>query len=249
MSAIPQVGFFADLDVVMDSRLATLWTFGPEVVENILCNGYLERPLDKFIEVDESEYKRRYESRGTNSEIFKNLQCTPIVNMIREFIVTIRNKNNIGADVINPKIYINIYPYKLSDNNQNMLLEIWKTLTNNETDIDIVDMSNDDITPKFVYERLGSLVKYDAYAWLEHHCANGNFAKRICPDIALFAPAIFEDTPSQIALKKLQDSKQCPFKARENIAKCIISLKYLDVSYFSMNLGKAAEAFTPKQRI
>ena len=229
---------FADLDALMDARLATLYTFGESVVEAALKAGYLNRPIDQFRDVDPKEFKHRYDNRVTNKEIIRNLTLTPLVSLVKEFVYTINAKKQDTPEISKPKLYINIYPYNFNEEEQKVFLDVFVTITKGTCDIEIVRMSNEDLTPKFVKDNLALILKYDYIQWLELHSANENFKKTMCPEVSLFGPAIyFEKLPDVIELKKMQDSKMTAFSAMELTVKPLISLKLLNIDSFSIALG------------
>ena len=103
-----------DLDVLLDTRIATLVQLDPVETEKILEAGYTSRPTDDMsyfnTSITNDQYTTAYANR--NTETLKNSRMT---NYIFELAVMIKQltedlaKNN--TRVTDPCVVINYYPY------------------------------------------------------------------------------------------------------------------------------------------
>lgn len=218
-----------ELDVILDTRMATLNRMGEQAVANALKAGYHDRPFDFFPGVDEAEFKRLYDAR--DKVTLAQALVTPICQLVREFVAkTLDNVHN-SPFHYHPKIVLNIHPYKLTEGEINVMIKTLRGLTLGAADIEVIDKSYAELTPLYVKNYLSTMVLYQYDQWLEAHSASGAFKQVTAPDVTLLAPAIYFKKPD-----KKPKADEDPFAAMMQLASPFIGLVLMPIEKFSMVL-------------
>lgn len=213
-----------DLDVILDTRLATIFSIDESKLEAVMEDGYHDRLQDIFTGIDRSIYESTYLNR--DKQILQHALLTPIVSMISEFVEK-TNKLLITTPIHRrPKVDINIYPYELNDEEANNIIAALRHHTGDKADIAIVNYNYESLSPKYLKDNISIYVTYNYIDWLETHAANGNLKTTTCPEVTMFGPAIY--------FKDSETPTSNPFKAMETINGIFISLKLLPIEFFSV---------------
>ncbi|MCK9517316.1 MAG: hypothetical protein M0Q87_14935 [Ottowia sp.] len=218
---------FIELDCLLDTRMGTLTSMGDSSIKAALDYGYYDRGMDLWPGVNETEFKKLYASR--DKIILMNSFMTLMGGILKDFV-----KKTI-EQVINtpfhykPKVVVNIHPYVLTEDEVTNIILAVKQVTLGLADIEVVDLSYEQITPIYVRENLSLVIMYEYYKWLEIHSANGNFKKVSCPEVGMFGPGIYFKKPDY----KPKDNEN-PFEALEQLAAPFIALKLLPIEFFSI---------------
>lgn len=225
---------FIELDALLDTRIAILANMEGKVLENAILDDYHNRKIDAFRGASFNEFRTLYDNR--DKSILKETMVTGMAGLIKEFVE--KTLKNITTSPFHnkPKIILNVHPYVLTEEEINVLVKSLVIITDGLSDVQVVNMSYDDITPMYVKANLSILVLYECYRWLETHSVNELFKKVTCPDVALFGPRIFfkEFNPNT---KHEVD----PLDAMEKIAAPLIGLILLPIDRFSINLPAVEE--------
>lgn len=227
--------FYIELDCLFDTRLATLYSFGEDVMKNVLGETYYTREQDVFPGVDPEEFKRRYQSR--TKAILKDAITTPMIEMIQEF--TLETLHQIVNSPFHhlPKITLNTYPYELTEEECQVISEIIVSKTKGRADVECIHKSPAELTPVYVKQNFGIMVMYDYPVWLEHHSRTGDFTRVTCPEVTVLAPKLyFNGLPSSADMAQAKSINMTPFEAMETFVGPLVGLKLLPIEYFSLVL-------------
>lgn len=227
-------GFFIELDVIFDTRLATLFSISEDAVKLAFDTGYHTRYNDDFKGIEIADYNKAYELR--DKHILKNAVATPIMKFLQEFVITTTHQISTSPFHLYPKVIINTYPYKLTTVEEHVIIASMVGITRGDCDVELVHMPYEEITPAYVNDYVSVMVMYEYYKWLEIHSANGNLKVTSCPNVGLIGPAIFFKAPDKQRLKSCEKIKMTPFEAMEKIAAPLIGLQLLPIEYFSIAL-------------
>jgi len=218
-----------ELDALLDTRAATLFRLNPEHLGEALGKNYYTRTVDKFPNVDQNEFNDLYQKR--NKETLKQSLITDIGRLLDEFCKNILDNTIKTPFHYSPKVILNIYPYELEESEINVLIAGVVSITNRLTEVEVVNLSYEQLTPAYVKSKLSVLVLYDYWRWLEIHSVNGAFKKVACPEVALIGPRIsFKEDLTNLKLET------DPFDAAIEIAKPFIALSLIDVSHFCLSI-------------
>lgn len=225
------------LDDLLDTRLSVLYAMNQRSVQMALSGNYFSRMDDKFPGVTLNAFKERYAKR-TKSDLVQ-AKSTPIVKMVKSFVQeTIRN-NLDSPFCYRPKVFVNTYPYKLTESESTIIVKTLVGVTSESCDVEVVHIPMEGLTPSFVKQNLSVMVMYHYADWLEHFSKGDNgFRKTRCPDTCLIGPSLFfNGEPKKEELRQIQvNTKMSPFDMMEESAAALIQLKLHDVIYFSVDV-------------
>lgn len=201
---------FIELDCLLDTRIGTLMThFGESCVYETLKQNYHEREFDVFPGVSYEAFQEVYQVR--DRRVLKNSIRTIIYSVIHDFIKGTFDNSIHSPFVFVPKIIVNTWPYNLVDEEKNLIRNLVVSLTKQISDVEIVTLPYDEITPVWIKKQeISMLVMYDYHLWLEAQSKNGQFKKHACPDIGLLTPAIYKKAALTDEDRQIHESLSMP---------------------------------------
>lgn len=218
-------GFLVELDVLLDTRLSVFYKEGIEKPFDDFHKEYFKRDQDKFKYLP--DFKDLYEERDV--ENIKNALMTNFIDVVIEYAEKVDKQNKEMPLFVKPCLMINIYPYQLDEVSIETIIKSFVIITEGLCDVQVVNMSYEDITPTFVKEKVSMMALYRYDIWLELHSKNKNFEKVTCPEVALLGPAIyFKDKPKQVT--------EDPFASLQFLASPLVGLTLLPISYFCIKV-------------
>lgn len=224
----------ADLDAILDTRLATLATVNEDVANELgQSEKYFNRYSDYFsqldTQIDDKVYRDRYLKR--NSSILKYALMTDVIHLLcmgfHDMIPSIQR----GISPKDTVLEINIYPYVLDERTKELIEAAILHHIPYEITVRLVYIDMHSLSPSYLKGTYDEWYTYDIEPWLVMH------------QEALLKKPI---TSVQIVLPKLSTSGNDPqaesfdidpFKARELLFKTTLSLNYIDLKFFTYNHG------------
>lgn len=228
---------FVELDAILDTRLATLYGMGEDVVYRAFRNNYSKRVTDDFYWLTDEEkvnFNLLYKNR--NRLTLRDAVLTPIVTLMREFVIATITQSMETPFIMTPKIVVNIHPYKLLPEEIDVQLAVYRSLTKGKCTIEIVDMPIEQITPAYVKRNLSAIILYSPAEWLETHARLNNFDKVNCPEVGMMGPGLYP-TMQQVPHGNVKDGELNYLEAFEITANPLISLRLLSAEHFSAATG------------
>jgi len=127
---------------------------------------------------------------------------TPMMDILVDYIEEAHQSLAAKANNEIPTVILNTYPYDLCESEQINLIELLCGLLTKRANVEVVRLSNQELTPKYVLENVSTLIKYDTLDWLEYHNSIGELPK--CPliDVTCVAPLISNGTKSTKELRQ-----------------------------------------------
>jgi hypothetical protein len=220
-----------DLDSIFDTRLSVLYSISPDLAEQAIKSGYLNRVSNKYPDISIEAFNERYNAR-TKADL-KNALVTPIIKLVSDFAYTTISNSLSGPIKERPVIVLNTYPYVLSEEENKLFINLLFTTTRTYAEIEIINLSPDDITPRYLKDNFNLVIMYNGLDWLELHASKENFKKTICPDIGLISPATLDHYPSDTKLVELTRMGVELFEGIEKTASPLIALSLINASNFS----------------
>ena len=158
-----------------------------------------------------------------------------VVNMIRELVKEMLKQAMTSPFHTGPKIFLNVYPYSILPEEENVILRGLIHCTDKLADIEIINFSDDELTPNYLKENLAILFMYNYNNWFDVQAEN--FKKLPCPEITLIAPELyFKKLPTKEDLISWSEQQINPFKATEILSAPLIGLKLYEIDLFSANI-------------
>ncbi len=233
MSEFAAAVIYADLDVLLDTRLATLYRLDPTKIHQVITGGYYSRLFDEFEGYDTDEFKKLYAERDLHT--LKHAMVTEITDAINFFA-----QNTLKA-LLNtpfrrqPKLVVNVHPYKnINKETESLIITALSVLTKKQLDIEVIDMSYEELTPVYVKSNYIFVIMYEYWRWLEIHSVNRNLAETQLPSVTMIGPALIKSSEAAAMLKGID-----PFRAIEQYSSLYIKLVLYPISKFSVDINRA----------
>ena len=225
-----------DLDSLFDMRAAALVTlFKPEYFTKELEKGYTTRLLDEFTYLPADKFRELINNRDRS--LLEQAVLTPVVQLLKDFINgTVLNYINSPSDLL-PKIVLNVYPYELSEEDMVLINKALVGITEEKCDTEVISMSDEELTPKYIKNNFSMVIKYYHTQWLELHSKNELLKKTPCPDITLIAPALYYNRKLTVEEEKDYKLKGLNFFTEvEKMVAPVFQLKLVPVALFSVKV-------------
>lgn len=222
---------YAELDALLDTRLAVLKTFGLDVVEQNLKSTYHLREVDEFIGVDPEQYRERYLNR--DAKILKDAILTPTWRIINHFTVQTLKALAMSPYRRQPKLVLNLYPYILDKSSITMIISGIRAVTRRLIDIEIIYAPNSVITPDHVRSNYAQVVMYAYWEWLEEHAKSKRLLDEQCPAVTFVGPRLYQSSEAQRKLKG-QDA----FEVIEDYAKFYVKLELVPIYLYCIDMKR-----------
>ena len=190
-----------DLDSLFDTRLPVLMGISEAAAYNVLNSGYYyNRVKDEFDLIPASIFRTiyRYRTKGVleyalPTHIF-NVMASILDDIYRDDTKNVLNKDD-------KYLYINLYPYELSVNEKDILSKAIKQLIP-PVNIKFINVNNVELTPKWIYNNVSSMIKYDLQDWIEWHVSDLSLLEQPILDVLCIGPTRLDDMMSKNTFKK-----------------------------------------------
>ena len=222
--------FLAELDCVLDTRLGALLYHEPDKVAQLLANGYHKRLKDEFPGFDMSLFHETYSKR--DARVLMNAMATPMLGMLNDFVTKTLKQTLRTPFHKNPKIELNIHPYKIDDELVSAMVRCVAAATGGLCDVEAVDYSPAQLNPLFVKERYDVMAMYDHHLWYKEHMENGLWSKYTCPNVTVFAPMMVKNHDVEVT-QQLYDNIADETEVIVNELRPLFQLQPLPVGFFS----------------
>lgn len=220
------------LDELFDTRQGTLTLMDQDKSLSILHDpGYSNRIWDFFPGVDRGVFSDMYSRR--DKKTLRVSSGTRVLAIVSDFLKRC-GKSSMGAPkAFEPKVDINVYPYKLTDSDKVGIEGGLRVLMPLLPEIRFVDYSLDQLNP-VIAERYGVIVMYEGFVWLNIHSENGTLTEFPIPEVTMFCPIRLDKEPSDLHMLKDYRNK---FNDLAMAAQPIVNLEFLGLDTFSSVLS------------
>ncbi len=220
------ITFLTDLDSLFDTRMGTLFNLDSEKAVKISLNGYHTRTQDVFEGFGYKEFRDAYDKRDTGT------LAASIVTKIFYLIIDFVNTTNANdTNKATPRVYVNTYPYRLSDEEKSIITYGLVHKTNKLVEIELIHKSPEEMSPTWMNEFITMVAMYDYNIWSEVHTVNGNFKNTLCTDLILFGPRVI------FGEKELETDFKDSFLDMEKFCSLYYAIKFLPIADFSLMLN------------
>lgn len=162
---LPAAVLMTELDVILDTRLATLIKHWPAVATRVIADGYYDRVCEKFPGVPFAEFHQRYAERDKTTLLKSTM--TRFVKFAVEYAKGIQVNTVSSPHHFKPKLVVNTHPYDLSPVEEDIVLRAIVTATFGKMDVELVKMTYDQITIDYLDENCAAFCFYQFDKWLE----------------------------------------------------------------------------------
>lgn len=222
----PVKSIYVDADALFDTRATVLYSISPKLFDTAFrTNRYHARHKDVFENIDAETFASLYRTR--NKLALAEAMPTYMLYFIRRRYVELL------TDFINIEIrdriciYVNIYPYNLTITEHDAIISIVKSALGSDVRVLIVRMSNVELTPAWILDRVDTLYKYDYVDWLDTQLSSQALVRKPLLETLFIAPALFPDsTPTKDINKEFIEKMMVNYRT-------LTQVMLIDPYYFS----------------
>lgn len=220
------------LDVLLDTRIATVARMDQEKAVEILNGNYHQRKSDFFDGIDKAQFDLMYDQRDLETLLIS--QCTNIVLILKNFVSSIIDTAINTPYIDDCNITINTYPYDIDDKTITTIKQAVMHWVDRFATVDHVHLSDENLTPSYIKDNYDVLYMYQYDKWLETQTSN--FEKTQIPRVDLYVPAISlnHDLTDKMIRDIKEETGQHPFDHLKFGLAPFINIKPIDVSAFSI---------------
>ncbi len=234
MKKLKYSGYYAPLDLLLDTRMGTLARMSEEVAANLDLKWYRERQNDRFEPFTLQEFNDAYAKRDT--ETLKFSLPTPFFQILRDEIQRSSMSNGKEFTPEMARVYVNTYPYELDEAEVTMLGTILVNLFRTEDiEIELISKSLEELTVDYCLDNFVFMAMYQEYHnWMDLHYLS--MKEKRAAGILLMAPAIFNrEMPTDEEIKaSVAEVGLHPLEMIEMQAKELVDLTLIDIKHFSV---------------
>lgn len=233
MKKLKYTGFYAPFDLLLDTRMGTLSLMNEEVAASVDLKEYRNRQNDKFPPFSIQEFKDAYAKRDLTTLQYS--LPTAFMPILRNEMQRSSMTNGKEFTPEMPRLYVNTYPYQLTEELEKELgLIVVNLLRMENIEVELITKSLEELTPEYCREHFSFMAMYMEYnAWLDiHHKTMAG----VTDHILLFAPAIYDGevaTEEQIR-RTISEVGMHPLEMIEFNGKQFIDMVLIDIKHFSL---------------
>lgn len=224
---------YVDIESLLDLRSAILSKLRDkeDLTTYLLSEEYNFRDIDKFPMINQEEYDS-INSNKTNDLIPLSL-ITYIVNTLKTKIENLEKRNNFYNEKKTPEIVLNVHPFKLTEQQKNIIQNLLFIKLKTNTLVTVVDLPIKDISPYFINNsNFISCFIYNFQDWMNHH--SSSLEKNKLTDTLLYFPALYSKEPEQKELEQITNlGFKDLFSYTEYLLSSVANINFLPVVFYS----------------
>lgn len=221
------------LDVLMDTRLATLRRLNEDAAMQIKDSWYHKRTTDVFDRngspISQLAYKAMYDAR--DEDTLKLATMTHLPRYLMTLIARLTTQQGMPLLSEQFQIDINLYPYQLDEQVKESIRMAMETYTNNAAVINLVDFAPEELTVQFVKSKYQICFMYDFNEWLMHHTEE--FSKVTMPEVRFVAPRLYLKDAPQALMQKV-NAEEYVWEQMSLVFLGLVGIVFMDVNLFSI---------------
>lgn len=194
---------YVDIDSILDIRQGILLELmdKDQLVKYLNNDEYTFRELDIFSNVDMEQYNNLETKRPV--KLIPNSTITYIVNVLKTKIMNLEKRNAFYSETKKPEILLNVYPFKLSEQQQEDIQNLLFLKLGSVSLVTIIDKPLETITPFFLSSsNVISAFIYNFSKWGNLHIEA--LSKAPLKDISLYFPSIYYNNQKVDQLKTIK---------------------------------------------
>ena len=222
-------GIYLDLDSLLDTRFSLLTNINKNFIDLYFKQDttyYDERLMNEFSYINYKLFNRLYSRR--NKAVLKHAYITNIVNiLVAELDLLIGKKLDSG---VNPrtKITLNIYPYKITDEEAIKIKNnLYKYIQSEFADIELINIKPSDLTLNYVDLNYNVMFMYSGIEWLDYQLT---YNKTSASDTKLYVPMLLF---KPLVFKTAKDLEKT-INNRDSLLKLYIDITTIDIEHFNI---------------
>lgn len=231
------IRIWVELDVLLDTRLSTLYSLSPDLLPTCLKNDYHKRPMDDWEALTEgtltnADFWEAYSQR--NKETLKEALPTKLTAWLGQLCRDL-SKRSMYDPVINDIIVeVGLFPYEFTLEERKVLCAMVGHYVGEGVAVKTSNKKVKDLTPSRLKEDYAAFILYSFDDWFTLH--KDELETVICPRVTAFAPALFINRvpdPEELDQALEEYATQNPFRLLEIALIERLHLQYMDVDFVS----------------
>ena len=232
-----------DIDVLLDTRLATLLLIDDEWVGKVIDNGYRARESDVWSKlapgIDQEEYDNLYKNRDVNTLALSRLTSfmPVLLDIVKQYEYTLTLEPDTLREAF---IVINTHPYELEESNLADIVFAVKEYIGEMVQVKITHEPFERLSvPYMVDTGYTQYITYNFTEWCEHHFGNGyDLEKPVeLPHFSIVAPKVFKREISeehQEELEQYEMTDEDPYGLLQMLFASTFELTFMPVEAYSL---------------
>lgn len=230
---------YIDIDSLLDLRQAVLSRLMSldQLTTYLQSEDYNFRTIDKF-PIDMNQYSKINQDKA--SSLLSRSSLTYIINSLRSKIDHVEKRNTFHNKHFPPEILLNVYPFKLHDDQVKIIQNLLFVKLKTSCHITIVSMSTKELTPHYINSNnIVSVFMYQFNEWLSIHTDSLNQTK--LTETLFYFPALYqtEDTKNELEEIKKSGFKDI-FSYIEFLYSSVLNVNFLPVVFYSNLITSSA---------
>ena len=226
-----------ELDVLLDTRLATLIYLDEKEAARAFDLGYRERTSDFWwhlgLDIDQKDYENAYRNRAEGDHILKRAKMTNAIGLIAHMSDQLIEQAQGTPFSDEVTVEINTYPYLLSSQVKAAFIAGIEDLFPAYTKLETSRVSIKEQTPERIDQDYDLFMTYDFDTWLNEH--HERLKVKRMPSMIMLSAALYRnEIPKESDLIDDEGNYMCPFAALEYALTEYVSLTLADAKYFSL---------------
>lgn len=159
---------YVDLDALLDTRIATLALHdSTAAAEAVKSESYFNRDINDFSEWTDltvEQFNELYAKRDVRT--LKGSFRTHIPALLERILMDLTAQELTGPTVTSPKVFVNSYPYQLSEEEREMLGYAIAHFAGINVPVTVGSIPYENLTPTVIQKQFSGLIFYNFRDWL-----------------------------------------------------------------------------------
>jgi len=224
---------YVDIESLLDVRGAILLQLlkKDELTTYLNSEEYNFRQIDKFSVVNQEDYDRINSNKTVDLIPFSVV--THILISLKSKLSNLEKRNNFYNEKKIPEVILNVYPFKFSESQMKALQNMLFVKLDTNTLVNVINFPPKEVSPYFISTNgIITCFIYNFKEWMNHHSAS--LEKTKLPDVLLYFPALFFETPDQKELKRINDlGFKDLFSYTEYLFSTVANVNFLPAVFYS----------------
>ena len=232
---LPKYTIYTELDAILDTRIGTLMLYSKEEAVKLLKSGeYFTRFSDWFKKPGSVPFDYDTEYKNRDLDTLQEARMTDCLYVLRGVIVE-ATTNSLQGTHARPDVFVNTYPYQLTEEERNEYAKVLSHLIEEDVDIKVGYINYKLLTPNRIRDEFAYMIMYNFNEWLDRHIEefDKKSSSRI-PDVTIVAPALLsaELPRTKEEMKDLMLDDLHPLVVVQKTLVSCFNLEFIDPKYF-----------------
>lgn len=215
----------------MDTRAGTLARMlSQDDFAQIIRSGYHTRLEDRWEQVDTAKFYEMYDARDKMTLRASHITLVPV--MVSEFVIKTHTLQEVTPWQFKPVVYLNIYPYKLVEDEVKLFKQLLFNQVGWQFDIKVVNLRPDEITTAFLKENIAIAAMYGYAEWINTQSKNETLTLAYAGDVGMVSPMVGQSRTDESV--GTEEKLKGTLNDIRELAQVFVNFQFLNVDTFSL---------------